>query len=336
MRIALDAMTSELGVGEAVHGLFAALERDPDLKVLAVGAPSELKPRLDLGPKALLPRVELVEAAETIGMDEEPGAAFKAKRDASVSVAARLVKEGRADGAISPGNSGASMTAATLLLGRVPGVRRPAILTLLPSAHGSCGLLDSGAVVDCRPEDLVQFAVMGSLFMERVVGIARPRVGLLSIGEEDKKGNAQTLEALPLLKAAGLNFLGNVEGRDLFDGRCDLAVCDGFVGNIVLKTAEGAAKMMGAELKAQYAKLGPLTKLGGLLSRRAFAGLARRVSADDVGGAPLLGVAGVFVISHGRANRVMLMNALRVAHTCARQDVPGRLGAAFKTAEAAA
>ncbi|MGH7441765.1 MAG: phosphate acyltransferase PlsX [bacterium] len=336
MRIALDAMTSELGVEEAVYGLFNALALVPDLKVLAVGRPDVLRPLLDKGPRGLLARVELIQSSDVIGMDEEPSAAFKAKRDASVSVAARLVKEGRADGALSPGNSGASMAAATLLLGRVPGVRRPAILTLLPSRHGYCGLLDSGAVVDCRPEDLAQFAVMGSVFMQHVMGVAAPRVGLLSIGEEDKKGNAQTLEALPLLKAAGLNFLGNVEGRDLFDGSCDLAVCDGFVGNIVLKTAEGLAKLITSELRAQYSGLGPLAKLGGLLSRPAFRALSRRMSPDTAGGGPLLGVGGVFIITHGKANRTMLMNGLKVAATCAAEDVPARLGAAFATAERAA
>jgi len=335
MRIALDAMTSELGVEEAVHGLFDALGAVPDLKVLAVGQPDLLGPLLDRGPAALRGRVELVPAADVIGMNEEPALAFKSRKEASVSVAARLVKDGLAEGACSAGNTGASMTAATLLLGRVPGVRRPAIFTPLPSARGYCGLLDSGAVVDCRPEDLVQFAVMGSLYMRTVMGVKEPRVGLLSIGEEDKKGNAQTLETLPLLRQADLNFIGNVEGRDLFNGACDVAVCDGFVGNVVLKTAEGIANLMLSELKQQYASQGPLAKLGYLLSRSVFKGMLRRMSPDTAGGGPLLGVGGVFIISHGRANRVMIMNGLRVAAECVRQDVPGRLREAFVGVETA-
>jgi glycerol-3-phosphate acyltransferase PlsX len=333
MRIALDAMTSELGVEEAVMGLFDALAAVEDLEVLAVGRPEALRPLLDKGPASLRGRVELVPASEVIGMDEEPGVAFKSKKDASVSVAVRLVKDGRADGACSAGNSGASMTAATLLLGRVPGVRRPAIFTSLPSSKGYCGLLDSGAVVDCRPDDLVQFAIMGSLYMRHVMGVQDPRVGLLSIGEEDKKGNAQTLEALPLLKASGLTFIGNVEGRDLFNGVCDVAVCDGFVGNVVLKTAEGIAKLILSELREQYSACGPFAKLGGLLSRPVFKALVGRMSPDSGGGGPLLGVGGVFIITHGRANRVMIMNALKVAAECVRQDVITRQAAAFKGME---
>lgn len=323
-------MTSELGVEEAVHGIFDALAQLPDLHVLAVGQPEILQPLLAAGPAGLRARAELVPAAEVIGMDEEPGAAFKAKKDASVSVACRLVKEGRADGALSPGNTGASMAAATLLLGRIPGVRRPAILTPMPNGHGYTGLLDAGAVVDCRPEDLVQFAVMGSLYMEYVMGIKEPRVGLLSIGEEDKKGNAQVLETLPLLKAAPIRFIGNVEGRDVFNGHCDVAVCDGFVGNIVLKTAEGVGKMMLGVLKEQYKAQGLLAKLGGLLSQPVFNALKKRVNPDETGGAALLGVAGNFIITHGHSNRIMIKNGLRVAAECARQDVPGRLLTAFK------
>ena len=333
MRIALDAMTSELGVEQAVLGLFDALKLVPDLMVLAVGRPEVLEPLLAQGPASLRGRVELVAAPDVIGMDEDPTLAFKSKKGASVSVAARLVKEGRADGAFSAGNTGASMTAATLLLGRVPGVRRPAIFTPLPSAKGYCGLLDSGAVVDCRPEDLAQFAVMGGLYMKHVMGVDDPRIGLLSIGEEDKKGNTQTLDALPLLRRAPVHFIGNVEGRDLFNGHCDLAVCDGFVGNVVLKTAEGASKFVLKEMKSQYASHGLTAKLGGWLSLPVFRAMKVRMSADTAGGGPLLGVAGVFIITHGQANRIMFRNGLKVACECVRQDVPGRLTAAFRGAE---
>jgi glycerol-3-phosphate acyltransferase PlsX len=332
MRIALDAMTSELGVEEAVHGLFDALASLPELHVLAVGQEAVLKPLIERGPAELRARVEIVNASEVIGMDDEAGAAFKAKKDASVSVAARLVKEGKADGAISPGNTGASVIAATLLMGRVPGVRRPAILTPMPTGTGLCGLLDAGGVVDARPDDLVQWAIMGSVYMEHVLHVANPKVGLLSNGEEESKGNAQTLEALPLMKQAPIRFIGNVEGRDLFNGHCDVAVADGFTGNIVLKTAEGIAKMMLAQLREQYGQQGLLAKLGGLLSKPVFKAVGKRVSPDETGGGPLLGVAGNFIISHGKANRVMIKNGLRVAAECARQDLTGRLTLAFKNA----
>ncbi|HXB96785.1 MAG TPA: phosphate acyltransferase PlsX [bacterium] len=331
MKIALDAMTSELGVAEAVLGLFDALAVDPDLEVLAVGSTQVLEPLLQAGPAALRSRVQLVEAPDVIAMEEEQAVTFKSKKDsASVAVAARLVKDGQAQGAVSPGNTGASVMAATLLLGRVPGVRRPAILTPLPHGHGYCGLLDAGGVVDCRPDDLVQWAIMGSVYMEHVMHVASPKVGLLSNGEEDSKGNTQTLEALPLMRLAPIRFIGNVEGRDLFNGHCDVAVADGFVGNVVLKTAEGMAKMIMGQLSEGYGSAGPLGKLGGLLSKPVFRRLRSRMSPDEIGGGPLLGVAGNFIISHGRANRVMIKNALRVAAECARQDLAGRLAAAFK------
>lgn len=333
MRIALDAMTSELGVEEAVLGVFHALRDTPELAVLAVGDPKVLEPLLARGPEDLRARVEVVAAAEVIAMDDDAALAFKAKKDASVSVAARLVKQGHADGALSPGNTAASVIAATLLLGRLQGVRRPAILTPLPQGQGGyCGLLDAGGVVDARPEDLVQWAVMGSVYMEQVLGVAAPRVGLLSNGEEEGKGNAQVLEAWPLLKAAPIRFVGNVEGRDLFNGHCDVAVADGFTGNVVLKTAEGLAKMILGLLREEYARQGLLPKLGGLLSKPVFRAMHSRLSPDSAGGGPLLGVDGNFIITHGRANRTMIANGLRVAAECARQDLRGRLELAFKAA----
>ena len=325
-------MTSELGVEEAVHGIFDALAAQNDLEVLAVGEPKVLEPLLAKGPAALRSRAILAPASEVIGMEDEPGSAFKTKKDASVSVACRLVKEGKAQAALSPGNTGASMTAATLTLGRIDGVRRPAILTFLPNGKGYTALMDSGAVTDCRPEDLAQWAVMGSLYLQHARGVASPRVGLLSIGEEDKKGNAQSLEALPLLRQAPLNFIGNVEGRDLFNGSCDLVVCDGFVGNVVLKTAEGLAKMILGELRAEYQRASFLGKMGGVLSRPVFGKLRKTLSPDEAGGGALLGVAGNFIITHGHSNRVMLRNAIRVASECIRHDVTAKMANAFQAA----
>jgi glycerol-3-phosphate acyltransferase PlsX len=328
IRVAVDAMTAEKGVQEVVHGAVRALKEYPDLKVLLVGDPAAIQSYLkkqDFGE-----RLEIVPAMEMIGMDDEPGAAFKSKKDASVTVAARLIKDGRADAATSPGNTGASLAAATFVLGRIRGLRRPAIMILMPSSHGWTALLDSGAVVDCKIEDLVQWALMGSLYMREVMGVANPRVGLLSIGEEESKGNAQVLEALPLMKAAPFNFIGNVEGRDIFNGHCDVAVCDGFVGNIVLKTAEGIAKMIMNGIKESFQKGSPLEKVGGLLSKPTFNRFKKRTSADEQGGGPLLGVNGIFIITHGGAGRVMIKNAIRVCYENVKQDMVNKLCAVIE------
>lgn len=330
IRVAVDAMTAEKGVQEVVHGAVRALKDYSDLKVLMVGDPAVLQPLLGMHRHSeLSQRLELVESHETIGMDEEPGAAFKSKKDASVSVAARLIVEGRADAATSPGNTGASLAAATFILGRIAGMRRPAIMTLMPSAHGSTALLDSGALVDCKPEDLVQWGLLGSVYMKEILGVQNPRVGLLSIGEEESKGNTQTREAFPLMKVASFNFIGNVEGRDLFNGRCDVGVCDGFVGNIVLKTAEGLGKMLMSSIKESFQNGSFFEKIGGLLSRPVFNRVRKRVNAEDYGGSVLLGVNGIFIITHGAANRVMMKNAIRFCYENARQDILKKMTAAI-------
>jgi glycerol-3-phosphate acyltransferase PlsX len=328
IRVAVDAMTAEKGVQELVHGVVRALKEFSDLKVLLVGDPSVIQPCLKS--PDFNSRLEIVPATEVIGMDEEPGAAFKSKKDASVSVAARLVKEGKAEAAVSPGNTGASLAAATFILGRIKGLRRPAILTMMPSSHGWTALMDSGAVVDCKSEDLVQWALMGSLYMHEIMEIAEPRVGLLSIGEEEGKGNAQIQEATPLMKAAPFRYVGNVEGRDLFNGRCDVAVCDGFVGNIVLKTAEGIAKMIMNGLKESFQKGSWFEKFGALLSKPTFNRFRSRTSADEQGGGPLLGVNGIFIITHGTASRVMVKNAVRVCYENARRGIVEKLAAVIE------
>ena len=334
IRVAVDTMTSEKGVQEGVHGAIRALKEYKDLQVILVGDPAQVKTHLR--GKNYGERLEIFPAMEIIGMDEEPGAAFKAKKDASVTVAARLVQEGKADAACSPGNTGASLAAATFVLGRIKGVRRPSLMTLMPSSHGSTALLDSGAVVDCKIEDLVQWGIMGSLYMKEVRGFKEPRVGLLSIGEEEGKGNSFVRDTLPLMKAAPFNFMGNVEGRDIFNGRCEVVVCDGFVGNVVLKTAEGIAKMIIAGLKESFLKGNVVEKFGGLLSRSAINRFKGRVSADELGGAILMGVNGIFVISHGAASRIMMKNAIRLCYECAKQDITAKLVAQIAAAGASA
>lgn len=319
VRVAVDAMTAEKGVQEVVHGAVRALKEYADLKVLLVGDPAAIQ--LHLKKHKFGDRLEIVPAMQVIGMDEEPGAAFKAKKDASVSVTARLIKQGRADAATSPGNTGASLAAATFTLGRIRGLRRPAIMILMPSSHGWCALLDSGALVDCKSVDLVQWALMGSLYMGEVMGVSNPRVGLLSIGEEEGKGNAQVFEAFPLMKAAPFNFIGNVEGRDIFNGRCDVAICDGFVGNIVLKTAEGISKMIMSGIKESFQKGSWFEKIGGLLSKPTFNRFRQKTSAEEQGGGPLMGLNGIFIITHGSATRVMIKNAIRVCYANVKHDM---------------
>ncbi len=318
-------MTSEKGVQEVVHGSVRALKDYPDLKVLLVGKPEALEALVKK--QRMGERLEIVPALEVITMEDEPGAAFKSKKDASVSVATRLISEGRADAATSAGNTGASLAAATFILGRLKGLRRPAIMTLMPSTHGSTALLDSGAVVDCKPEDLVQWGLMGSVYMKEILGIESPRVGLLSIGEEESKGNAQTRETFPLMKAAPFNFIGNVEGRDLFNGQCDVGVCDGFVGNIVLKTAEGLGKMLMGSIKESFQRGSIIEKMGALLSKPTFNRVRKRVSAEEHGGAVLLGVNGNFIITHGAANRLMMKNAIRLCYENAKQDILRKMAA---------
>ncbi|MES2201427.1 MAG: phosphate acyltransferase PlsX [candidate division FCPU426 bacterium] len=331
IRVAVDAMTAEKGVQEVVHGAIRALKEFPDLQVLLAGDPGVITPFLKK--QNFGDRLVIVPATQVIGMDEEPGAAYKAKKDASVSVATRLIAEGRADAVTSPGNTGASLAAATFILGRIKGLRRPAIMALFPASHGSTALLDCGAWVDCKPEALVQWGLMGSVYMKEILGVENPRVGLLSIGEEESKGNTQVHETFPQMKNAAFNFIGNVEGRDLFNGRCDVCVCDGFVGNIVLKTAEGLGKMLMNSLKESFQNGSAFEKIGGLLAKPSFNRVRRRVSAEEAGGSVLLGVNGIFVITHGSANRVMMKNAIRVCYENARQDILRKITAVIDSRE---
>jgi glycerol-3-phosphate acyltransferase PlsX len=326
-KVAVDAMTSERGVATVVNAAADALQELPDLELILVGDPSQLEPLMKAHKGLDAARCSIEPALQVIGMDEEPGSAFKAKRDASVSVACRLVKDGKAHAAVSPGNTGASVVAATLTLGRIPGVRRPGILAFMPSKSGSTAVMDVGAVVDCRPEDLVLFAIMGSACVELVLGKQEPRVGLLSIGEEDIKGNEQIFATFAMLQKAPVKFIGNVEGRDIFGSRVDVVVCDGFVGNVVLKTAEGTVRFVVHTLKEYFSKAGLLVKLGAWLAKPAFRHLAQRASDDEYGGAFLLGVAADFIIAHGSSNQLALKNAIRQARRCAEYGLTAKLAA---------
>jgi len=319
--IALDAMGSDRAPKPEIDGAIQAA-RSYDVRVLLVGPEPEL--RAELGRHSSAPRlpIEIVHASEVITMEDKAVQAVRAKRDSSIRVGLRLVREGQADGFVTAGNTGAAMASAKMVLGALPGVDRPALAAVLPTALGSAAiLLDVGANVDCKPHNLEQFAVMGEIYFRSMFGDLKParlnsgrppRVGLLSIGEEDTKGNELTRESFQLLQRLPINFIGNVEGRDLFNGHVDVIVADGFVGNVALKTSEGAAKLIRTVLKESL-KATITSQVGYMLSRSAFADFKKRIDHTEYGGAPLLGVRGVCIITHGSSNANAIKNAVRVA-----------------------
>ncbi|KAB2963590.1 MAG: phosphate acyltransferase PlsX [Thermoanaerobaculia bacterium] len=330
MRIAVDAMGGDLAPRAAVQGaLLAALEED--VSILLVGDREIVEDEIEkLG--ASPESVEVVHAPETVGMDE-PATAVRRKRRSSLAVCAELVRDGRAAAMVTAGNSGAAMVAAKLLIGAVPGVDRPALAAVFPNRRGRTVVLDVGANVDSRAEHLRQFAVMGHYYAREVIGTSRPRIGLLSIGEEHVKGNDLVRDAHAALAATGLNFVGNVEGGDVFSGSVDVVVCDGFVGNVLLKSTEGMAELVVGMVREELLR-NSRTRFGGWLARPAFANFARRTDYAEYGAVPLLGVAGGCFIGHGRSNARAVRNAVRRAVEFGRADVAARIRA--KLAELAA
>ncbi len=281
-------------------------------EVLLVGPHDVLKRELARRDARSL-AIEVVHASEAVTMEDAAAKAFRRKRDSSIRVAARLIREGKADGLISAGNTGAVMTTLKFVLGALEGVDRPALAAVFPTSTGKAAvLLDVGANVDCKPQHLEQFAVMGEIYYRVIFGVGRPRVGLLSIGEEEHKGNDLTREAFLLLKELPLNFVGNVEGQDLYNGRVEVIVCDGFIGNVALKISEGLIEAVSSLLKEALSST-LSSKVGYVLSRKAFQHFRKRVDYSEYGGAPLLGVRGVCIICHGGSNSNAVKNAIRVA-----------------------
>ncbi len=315
MKVALDAMGGDQAPGVTIGGALDALRYYPKLEHLyLVGDETVLRPECaKMGLDLRDSRVSVVHASEVIGMAEPGAKAVRRKRHSSISVGMDMVKEGKADAFVSAGNTGAAVAAATLKLRTLPGVDRAGIASAIPNEYGLCHILDAGANPGAKPEHLVAYAVMGTAFCRNVLGIPNPTVGLMSNGEEEEKGTPFTKETFKLLKEVpGINFVGNVEGRDLFERQLDVVLCDGFVGNVMLKTIEATAKAVSKWLKTEI-KGSAVRFLGGILAQGAFKALKEKGSYETYGGSPLLGVNGVVIIAHGSSSALAVRNAIRVS-----------------------
>ncbi len=300
--------------------------RELGVRVLLVGREELLRRELARHSHSGLP-LEIVHASEVITMEDKAAKSVRQKRDSSIRVAARLVRDGKARGLVSAGNTGAVMATVKIVLGALPGVDRPALAGVFPTSRGTAAvMIDVGANVDCKPHHLEQFAVMGEVYSRAIFGIPQPRVGLLSIGQEETKGNDLTREAYPLLQRLPLNFAGNVEGRDLYNGKVDVIVCDGFIGNVALKISEGLVETIKFMLKEALSSTAT-ARVGYVLSRRAYADFRKRVDYSEYGGAPLLGVKGVCFISHGSSNAKAIKNAIRLAAEFDKRRINERIEA---------
>ena len=321
MRISVDAMGGDFAPKEIVKGALDAASKIQGLeKLFLVGDEDLIKNELNKSQFSIPNVIEIVSASEVVEMGEAPASAIRKKKDSSISRAIDLVKEGKADAIFSAGNTGAAVAAATLKLRTLEGVYRPAIATVMPTSEDPFVLLDAGANTDSTPEMLQQFAVMGKIYCKEILGVKSPKIGLLSIGEEEAKGNETTKNCFNLLNNLDLNFVGNVEARDLFSGKVDVAICDGFVGNVLLKTTEAVAGMISSWLKDLYQK-SILRKIGYLLSKGVFKTIKNKVDPSHYGGAPLLGSNGIVIIGHGSSNSMAAYNGIRVASEAISHDL---------------
>ena len=323
--IALDAMGGDHGADTVIPAALNTLEHQADLRLILVGDQTLLEQSLQrAGYSTTDGRLQIQHATEVVGMDESPSRALRFKKDSSMRVAIDLVKDGRAQACVSAGNTGALMATARYVLKTLPGIDRPAISSEIPSIQGYTQVLDLGANVDCSAEHLFQFAVMGSVLASAVHGLDAPRVGLLNIGEEEIKGNEQVREAATLLARSSLNYIGFVEGNDVYTGGVDVVVCDGFVGNVALKTSEGVAKMIGHFMREEFSRT-LLTRLIGALAMPVLRAFRSRIDPRSYNGATLLGLRGIVIKSHGGADAVAFENAINVAVLEVRKAVPDRI-----------
>jgi glycerol-3-phosphate acyltransferase PlsX len=334
MRIALDVMGGDHGPETIIHGAKLALQSNAGLAELyLIGREDEIKAGLARH-GCNDPRVRIVHAGEVLTMADKPVEGLRRKKDCSILRAVDLLKEGRADALISTGNTGGMVAASTIRLRPLEGLDRPCIATIIPAPENEFVLLDSGASVECRPRHLLDFAIMGNIYSRDILGYKKPRVGILSNGTEPNKGTEMTLEAFKLCQRGPFNFIGNVEGHDLFNNRVDVVVCDGFVGNIVLKTMESFARGMQSWIKREITK-NLKRKIGGLLAQNAFRTIGRRMDPDGQGGAPLLGLNGIVIKAHGSAREKAIMNAIRIGTQAVQHHINDRIRADVAQATAA-
>ncbi|MGE5818312.1 MAG: phosphate acyltransferase PlsX [Deltaproteobacteria bacterium] len=328
-RIAVDAMGGDRAPQVVVEGaILAALELG--VEVILVGQKEVVGPELARHDAAA--KIEIVPASQVIAMQESPSSALR-KKDSSMKIAFEMMKRGEVDAVVSAGNSGAMMATGMFVMGTLAQVARPAILIVVPSQKNGTVIIDAGANVDCKPRHLVQFGLMGSIYAERILSIHNPRVGVLSNGEEESKGNELTRAASEILATTQLNYIGYVEGRDIFNGNVDVVVCDGFTGNVALKTMEGIASFAGEVLKAAFQK-SVLSRLGYLMTRDALREAYRRLDYAEYGGAPLIGLEGVAIIAHGGSDPRAIKNAIRAARDEIEQDVNRHIAEILGDAEA--
>jgi glycerol-3-phosphate acyltransferase PlsX len=327
--IAVDAMGGDHGPSITVPGSLAALRSEPSLRVVLVGIPEQIEPLLRDHSKGLSSRVSVRAATQVIAMDEKPQDALRKKKDSSMRVGIDLVKAGEAQACVSAGNTGALMATARFVLKTIEGIDRPAIISRIRARHGHTHMLDLGANSECTAEHLFQFAVMGSVVASDMHGIAKPRIGILNIGEEETKGDGVVQEAARLLSASNLNYVGFVEGNDIFSGDVDVVVTDGFTGNVALKTMEGLATMLVSAAKTEYTR-NPLRYIGAVASWPVLRSLRREFDPRTYNGASMVGLTGVVIKSHGSADAMSFANALRVALIEARKGVPTQIGMLLK------
>jgi glycerol-3-phosphate acyltransferase PlsX len=319
MRIALDAMGGDYGTAVNIEGAIETVNDFDDIDIILVGDESSILRELDT--KRFSPNlISIKHASQVVRMDESPAVAIRKKKDSSIRRAVELVKNDGADAFVSAGHSGVVMATALILLGTSNFVDRPAIATIMPSLKLPFVLIDAGANLYCKPKNLFQFALMGSIYCRALMGRPDPKVALISTGEEDTKGNELTKEAFKLLKEADINFMGNIDGKDIFTGNADVIVCDGFTGNVVLKTSEGLAEVLMKMLKREVLNL-TAGRIGYLLMKPALRNFKKKTDYDEYGGAPLLGINGTCIISHGRSSAKAIKNALRVASDFAENKV---------------
>ncbi|GMR03296.1 MAG: phosphate acyltransferase PlsX [Thermodesulfovibrionia bacterium] len=329
MKIALDAMGGDHAPAVTVEGAIEAVNKSAELSVILVGNETDLASELK-GKKYPSASLSIKHASQVVEMDETPLAAIRRKKDSSIRGAVELVKSGEADAIVSAGNSGVVVAKALFILGRLRGIDRPAIATVMPTLKGLFVLIDAGANVDCKPGHLLQFAIMGESYAKSIFDIENPKVGLLGIGEEDVKGNELTKETFKLLKNSGINFIGNIEGKNVFMGDADVVVCDGFVGNITLKISEGLAEVIVKTLKKEISQ-GAMGKIGYFFLKDALKNFKKSTDYSEYGGAPLLGLSKPCIISHGRSSSKAIKNAIALAEEFCKKRVLDVISSEFSS-----